>query len=172
LFVPDRGAIKRLPAIDRARRPVVRGGPFIILTRSRHSRNLDIVHEADGNLRFAFERGPRAAGGQREDFPGPQGRNEPFDNVTLRVAMAYDVSLTIHFVSLSSDDFAGNGDIGVGETDAVEFQLERAFTDKVSGLLLRLKVSAEIAAPGKNILSEFPKGAQVADDRVTNIGRG
>jgi hypothetical protein len=88
------------------------------------------------------------------------------------MASAHDVPVTIHFVTLGGDDFAGNGNIRIGESDAVEFQLEIAFTNKVSGLLVRLKVSSQVASPGKNILSKFPEAAQVADHRVTNFGSG
>jgi hypothetical protein len=88
------------------------------------------------------------------------------------VASADDVSVTIDFVSLGSDDFAGNGDIRIGETNAVEFQLEIALTDEVSGFFVRLEMASEVASPRKNILSEFPEAVQVADHRVANIGSG
>jgi hypothetical protein len=88
------------------------------------------------------------------------------------VTAAHNVPVTTHFVSLGSDDFAGNGDIGTRESDAVEFQLEIAFTNEVSGLPVRLEVSSQVASPGKNILPEFPEAAQVADHRVTNICSG
>src|SRR6266853_1188300 len=107
---------------------------------------------------------------QRDDLPRPQRRNHPLHHVSRRVAPAHDVPVTIHFVSLGSDHFAGNGDIRSGEADAVELQLQIALTDEVSGLLVRLQVSSEVASPRKNILSEFPEAAQVADHRVTNIG--
>src|SRR5260370_40009107 len=105
---------------------------------------------------FAFHRGPWAAGRQRYNFPGPQRRNEPFHDVSLRVAAAHDVPATIHFVSPGSDDFTGNGDIRTGETEAVELQLEIALADERSGVLVHLPVSSAVASPGENILSEFP----------------
>src|SRR5258708_14793472 len=119
---------------------------------------------------FAFQRGTWAAGRQRYDFPGPQRRNEPFHDVSLRVAAAHDVPAAIHFVSLGSDQFTGNGDIRTGETDAVEFQLHIALADEGSGLLVRLQASSEVASPGKNTLSEFPEAVHVADHRAATIG--
>jgi len=59
------------------------------------------------------------------------------------VASAHDVPVTIHFVSLGSDDFARNRNIRISESDAVEFQLQIALADEVSGLLVRLQVSSQ-----------------------------
>src|SRR5579863_4529665 len=89
---------------------------------SRHrSGHYDIVHQAERDRLLAFQRGAWTACWQRQDLPRPERRQQPLNGVPLGVPTADDISRAVYTVSTSSDNFAGDGDIGVGETDAVEF---------------------------------------------------
>src|SRR5260370_4816058 len=142
------------------------------LAGGHQSGDLDIVHQADRDLLFAFQRGTRTAGRQCNDLPRPQRRNEPFHGVPRRMAAPHDVPVPVHFVSLGSDYFAGYRDIRSRETDAVELQLEIALTDEAPGLLVRLQMSSEVTSPGKNTLSEFPEAIQMANHAAAYLGSG
>src|SRR5579885_3162933 len=55
-------------------------------------RNGDVVHDAQRDSHFAFERWTRSARRQREHLPGPEWRQAPLDDITGGMTVTDDLA--------------------------------------------------------------------------------
>src|SRR5579864_1735667 len=133
--------------------------------------DVNVVHQTNGNLLLAFQCGTRSPGREGQNFPGPQGWDQPFDGVAGGMAFSDDVALLVDLVSFGGDDFARHGNVAVRESDAVELNLQITLAHKMSGLLVGFQMAAEIAAARKYGLAKLAQGGEVANHRIANVCR-
>lgn len=134
----------------------------------RRARKNDVFHEPQGELFFAFQRGPRAASGQGDHLPGPKGRNHPLHCISLGVAVAHDIAFPIDLESMRQNDLARDGHICAGQADAVKLNLQESLSEKVTGFLSCFEMALQVAASRKDGSSELLQAAEMAQDRVTH----
>ena len=151
---------------DSGRRNASRGRRYAPL------RDLNIIHQAQAEHGLAFQGGTRAARGQHDHFPGPQGRDHPLDDVARGVAFAFDVALFIDFVTAGADDLRVERQVAAGQADAIELQLQISLAEEVAGIFGRFEVADQIASTRKSLLAELSHAAQVAKHGIADIGCG
>jgi hypothetical protein len=98
-------------------------------------RELDIVHQAQAENGLAFQLGTRSARRQGDDFPRPQRREQPFDDVAPGMSLAIDFAGLVDLVAAGGDDLGFKGQIAGGKTDTIELQLQISLPQKWPGSL-------------------------------------
>src|ERR1700690_287432 len=116
-------------------------------------RDLHVIHQSKRELTLALQSGTRAPRGQHDDFPGPERRQHPFDNVAFGMAFAIDVAILVDLVAARADDFGIEGHVAVRQADAVELNLHVPFAPEMTGFLSRLEMANEIASAGECLAS-------------------
>ncbi len=94
----------------------------------------NVVEEAEGDGSLALESWAGTAHGKGDEFYGPEGREHPAEGVSLWVPLAEDSSFAVHLVAADGDDLGEDGDFGVGEDEAVEFEFQPALPYDAAGV--------------------------------------
>jgi hypothetical protein len=86
------------------------------------------------------------------------------------MAMTNDLALTVYAVSPGGNDFGGDRDIRVGQTNPVKCQFQIPLANEVPRFFVRLEASPQVTPSREYYVAELLQAAQVADDRITNAG--
>src|SRR5690348_15087216 len=82
------------------------------------------------------------------------------------MTLAEDFPLLIHPEAPDGDDFRRNGDVGIREDEAVEFELHPALACEATGVLCVGETAGEVAAARERGTAKLARGAQVTKDRI------
>src|SRR2546430_17072254 len=137
--------------------------PYTTLFRS-------IFHQAQSQSFLAFESWPRSTRGQGQDLPRPERWKHPLDYITLGVALAEDISLTIDVKCMGSDHFRIDRNICIWKPDPVENQFQITFAPKMSWLFVGLQVSCQVGAAWECGTPEFLHHTGMTKYGITHLG--
>src|SRR5438309_6141481 len=115
-------------------------------------RYLHVVHQTQAENGLAFQLRAWTTDRQHEDFPRPEGRKHPFDNVARGMTLAVNLAFLIHLVAAGGNNFCLERQISRGQADAVELNLEISLAPEMAGILGRIQMADQIAAPGEGLL--------------------
>src|SRR5208337_3141123 len=131
-------------------------------------RNLHIIHQAQRELAFALERRSWPSRRQHDDFPRPERRQHPFDDVAPGVPFAPDVAILIDLVAARRDHLGVQRHIALRHADAIELQLHVALAPEMSGVLGRFQMSDQVAAARESLLAEFGHRVEMTEDGISD----
>lgn len=80
--------------------------------------------------------------------------------------LADDLPFLIYPEAPHGNDFRSDGDIDIGEDQAVEFEFEPALAGEAPGITVVGEAARQVAAAREGGAAEFTRGAQVAEDRI------
>src|SRR6266849_602971 len=128
----------------------------------------DVVHQPQLHRLFSFQRRPWPTERQTDYLPVPKRRNHPLHDIPFGVTLAFDVALLAYLEATGLNHLCWHGQIPVWQDYPVKRELEVAFTEEMSRLLIGLQVSAQHASSGEKRPAELLHGPQVTQHRVTH----
>src|SRR5215471_7660129 len=146
-------------------RPPVAG----ICSRSKRPRNGHVLHQAQSEDLLTLESGPRATRWQGNNFPRPQRREHPLNDVALGMAFALDVALLIHWIPAKADDFGVDVDVDAGRADAVKNDFEITLAEEMAGVFIRFEVAAHVRAARKDVVPELLHGTEMTENGIADF---
>src|SRR5580693_1659466 len=88
------------------------------------------------------------------------------------MAVAHDIALTVHPISVRHNYFAGNSHICVGQDDPVKLDLQIPLSEEVPRFLSCFQMALQIAVPWEDRSPKLLKTAEVAQNRVAYVSSG
>ena len=132
--------------------------------------NSEVVKYLEGQFALGLEDGAWATAREIDEVERPEHRDQPFDGVFNRVAVAVDLAFGVNTVAGSCDDAGVDGDDGIGlHHEAVEDELHPSLADEVAGVFVGCEVTDEVAAIRERASAVAFGVAEGAHDRVADF---
>src|SRR5260370_10756895 len=128
----------------------------------------DVVHQPQLHRLFSFQRRPRPTERQTDHLPRPKRRNHPLHDIPFGVTLAFDVALLVYLKATGLNHLCRHGQIPVWQDYPVKRELEVAFTEEMSVLLIGFQVSTQHASSTEQWPAELRHGPQVTQHRATH----
>src|SRR5229473_3773415 len=121
----------------------------------------DVVHQPQLHRLFSFQRWPRPTERQTDHLPGPKRRNHPLHDIPFGGTLAFDVALLAYLKAAGLNHLCRHGLIPTWQDYPVKRELQIAFAEEMSRLLIGFQMSTQHASSGEQRPAELLHSPQV-----------